>query len=115
CKALADKCIRDVRTLSYVLHPPVLDEAGLEEAIRDYVSGFARRSGIQVELKLSPRLGRMARDVELGLFRVGRESLSNIQRHSGNQRARIRIDRNPDLTLEISDRARGNSAGTRSG
>jgi len=103
CKALADKCIRDVRTLSYLLHPPVLDQAGLGDAIRDYVDGFTKRSGIQVELELSPRLGRMERDVELALFRVVQESLTNIQRHSGSQRATIRIHRNSDLTLEISD------------
>src|SRR6202030_2874793 len=65
CKALSDKCIRDVRTLSYVLPPPMLDQAGLGDAIRDYVDGFTKRSGIHVELELSPRLGRMERGVEL--------------------------------------------------
>jgi PAS domain S-box-containing protein len=107
CKALADQCIREVRTLSYVLHPPVLDEAGLEEAIRDYVDGFTKRSGIYVELELSPRVGRIARDLELTLFRIVQEALANIQRHSGSQRAEIRIHRNSDLTLEISDFGRG--------
>jgi len=111
CKALADKCIRDVRTLSYVLHPPALDQAGLGDAIRDYVDGFTKRSGIQVELKLSPRLGRMEKDVELALFRVVQESLTNIQRHSGSQQAKIRIDRNSNLTLEISDRGHRASVG----
>ena len=110
CKALADRCIREVRTLSYLLHPPVLDRAGLEDAIRDYVKGFIDRTGIQVELELSPRLGRMPRDVELTLFRVVQESLTNIQRHSGSQQARIRIHRNLDLSLEISDFGRGVSA-----
>ncbi len=110
CRALADKSIRDVRTLSYVLHPPVLDDAGLGEAIRDYVHGFTKRSGMYVELELSSRLERMARDVELALFRVVQESLTNIQRHSGSQRAKIRIHRNSDLTLEISDPGHGLSA-----
>ena len=59
-----------MRTLSYLLHPPLLDEAGIEEAIRDYVKGFTRRSGIRVELELSTNLGRMPREVELALFRV---------------------------------------------
>jgi len=104
CKALADRCVRDVRTLSYVLHPPVLDEAGLGDAIRDYVHGFTERSGIRVELELSPHLGRMAREVELVIFRVVQESLTNIQRHSGSLQAKIRIDRSADLTVEISDR-----------
>jgi PAS domain S-box-containing protein len=107
CMALAEQCIREVRTLSYVLHPPVLDEAGLEEAIRDYASGFTKRSGITVELELSTRLGRMERDIEVAIFRVVQESLTNIQRHSGSQGAKIRIDRNSNLTLEISDRGRG--------
>jgi PAS domain S-box-containing protein len=115
CKALADKCVRDVRTLSYVLHPPVLDQAGLGDAIRDYVDGFTKRSGIQVELELSPRLGRMERDVELALFRVVQESLTNIQRHSGSQRATIRAHRNSDLTLEISDLGPALSAGVEKG
>jgi signal transduction histidine kinase len=104
CRALAERCIREVRTLSYLLHPPVLDEAGLGDAIHDYVKGFTKRSGIRVELELSPRLGRMARDVELTLFRVVQESLTNIQRHSGSQQAKIRIHRNSNLMLEISDR-----------
>jgi signal transduction histidine kinase len=107
CKALADRCIREVRTLSYVLHPPVLDEADLGDAIRDYVHGFTERSGIRVGLELSPRLGRMAREVELVVFRVVQESLTNIQRHSGSLQGHITIDRNSNLTVEISDRGRG--------
>ena len=108
CKVLADRCIREVRTLSYLLHPPMLDEGGLEDAIRDYVDGFTKRSGIQVELEVSPRFGRMKRDVELALFRVVQESLTNIQRHSGSLQAKIRIDRNADnVTLEVSDKGRG--------
>jgi PAS domain S-box-containing protein len=108
CKALADQCIREVRTLSYVLHPPVLDLVGLGDAIRDYVTGFTRRSGIQVELELSPRVGRMAGDIELALFRAVQESLINIQRHSGSLQAKIRMDRDPGkITLEISDKGSG--------
>lgn len=104
CQALADKCIREIRTLSYVLHPPALDQAGLTGAIRDYVKGFSKRSAIQVELELSPRVGRMAREAELALFRVVQEALTNIQRHSGSQRAKIRMNRDSsNLTLEIID------------
>jgi len=58
-------------------------------------------------LQLSPRVGRLARDIELAVFRVVQESLANIQRHSGSQQAKIRIDRDADLRLEISDRGRG--------
>jgi len=107
CKALADKCMREVRTLSFVLHPPTLDQAGLSAAIPDYVDGFTKRSGIQVDLEVPPRVGRMAREIELVLFRVVQEALTNIQRHSGSQQAKIRIDRSSNLTLEISDLGRG--------
>jgi signal transduction histidine kinase len=109
CKALVDQCIGEVRTLSYVLHPPALDQAGLTGAIREYVRGFTRRSGIHVELELSPRVGRTAREVELALFRVVQESLTNIQQHSGSKHAEIRIDRNSNLTLKISDYRSGGS------
>jgi signal transduction histidine kinase len=93
----------------------VLDEAGLDDAIRDYVNGFTQRSGIQVGLELPPRLGRMPREVELTLFRVVQEALTNIQRHSGSQQAKIRIYRNSHLTLEISDLGQGVSASTPQG
>jgi PAS domain S-box-containing protein len=112
-KALTERCIREVRTLSYVLHPPILDNGGLGDAIREYVDGFTKRSGIHVELELSPRLGRMARDIEVALFRIVQESLTNIQRHSGSQQAKIRIERNSNLSLEISDRVRGISSSVR--
>jgi len=95
CRALADRCIREVRTLSYLLHPPMLDESGLEDAVRHYADGFAERAGIQVKFEISRRLGRMRRDIELALFRVVQESLINIQRHSGSVVAKIRLDRKP--------------------
>jgi PAS domain S-box-containing protein len=108
CQALADQCIREVRTLSYLLHPPMLDEAGLEDAIRHYADGFTERTGIQVDLEISPRLGRMKPDSEMALFRVVQESLTNIQRHSGSPQAKIRIERNQQMiTLEISDKGSG--------
>jgi len=114
CQALADQCIRDVRTLSYLLHPPMLDEAGLEDAIRHYAGGFTERTGIELELEISPRLGRMKPHVELALFRVVQESLTNIQRHSGSPKAKIRIERDPGkFTLEISDKGSGISGSMR--
>ena len=114
CQALADQCIRDVRTLSYLLHPPMLDEAGLEDAIRHYAGGFTDRTGIEVELEISPRLGRMKPHVELALFRVVQESLTNIQRHSGSPQAKIRIECDPGkITLEISDKGNGISGSPR--
>src|SRR5216684_2364148 len=114
CQALADQCIREVRTLSYLLHPPMLDEAGLEDAIRHYAGGFTERTGIEVELEISPRLGRMKPDVELTLFRVVQESLTNIQRHSGSPQSKIWIERDPGkITLEISDKGSGISGNQR--
>ena len=102
-KTLAEKCLREVRTMSYVLHPPVLDENGLIDAIRDYVKGFTKRSGIEVKLEVASPLERMPHEVEVALFRVVQESLTNIHRHSKSQRVRIWIDRNSGLTLEISE------------
>lgn len=106
-QALADECIREIRTLAYLLHPPMLDESGLDDAIRDYVEGFSKRSGIRVKLDLPPDLRRMPREIELSLFRVAQESLTNIQRHSGSHQAKIRIVRDPkSVTLEVSDKGR---------
>src|SRR6266436_601498 len=102
CQALAEHCIREIRTLSYLLHPPMLDEAGLEDAIRHYLDGFTKRTGIRVDLEVSPGYKRMTPDIELALFRVVQESLTNVQRHSGSLQAKIRLVRNADeVTLEI--------------
>ena len=86
----------------------MLDEAGLEDAIRHYADGFTERTGIEIELEISPRFGRMKPNVELALFRVVQESLTNIHRHSGSRRAEIRIEYDlGQITLEISDRGSG--------
>lgn len=115
CLGLAEQCIREIRTLSYALYPSELHESGLQDAIRDYVNGFTQRSGIQVELEISPSVGQMERNIELALFRVVQESLTNIQRHSGSHQAKIRIDRNSDLTLEVSDFGHGVHASDQGG
>jgi len=115
-QALADQCIREVRTLSYLLHPPMLEEAGLEDAICLYAEGFTKRSGIHVQLEISPQLGRLERDAELTLFRVVQESLTNVQRHSGSPQAKIRIVRDPGkVTMEISDSGNGIPGNRRNG
>jgi PAS domain S-box-containing protein len=112
-EALADQCILQIRTLSYILHPPMLDEAGLETAIRLYVEGFVHRSGIRVDLEVSASFGRLEPSVELALFRVMQESLTNIQRHSGSIQAKIRLSRTADeVVLEISDTGHVQSGGT---
>jgi PAS domain S-box-containing protein len=111
CQVLADQCVREVRTLSYLLHPPMLDEAGLEDAIRYYAAGFAERTGIEVELEMSPGFGRMTPDVEMALFRVVQESLTNVQRHSGSLHTKIQLDRSKDeIRLNIHDKGRGTPA-----
>jgi signal transduction histidine kinase len=108
CRSLAEECHREIRTLSYLLHPPMLDEIGLPDSLRWYCDGFTKRSKIPVELKIPSDLGRLPREVEGTLFRIVQESLTNIHRHSGSPRAKIRIDRNDNrLILEVRDEGRG--------
>lgn len=106
--AVSERCIREVRTLSYVLYPPMLEETGLKDAISHYVKTYAKRTDIEVSLDVSLRFGRLNRDVELALFRVVQESLTNIRRHSGSSVAKIRLKRTPEkIVLEISDKGCG--------
>lgn len=105
---LTNQCIREIRTLSYLLHPPLLDEEGLEAALHWYVEGLAERSGIKVDLQISLGRDRPPQEVEIVLFRIVQETLVNIHRHSGSATARIRIERETDqLRLEVSDVGRG--------
>jgi PAS domain S-box-containing protein len=107
-RKLSDDLSREIRTLSYLLHPPLLDEAGLESALRWYVDGFSRRSKIKVDLDLPKDLGRLPEELELVTFRVVQESLSNVHRHSGSSSATICLTRSESaLTMEISDLGRG--------
>ena len=80
CRDLADQCVREVRTMSYLLHPPLLDELGLEPALGWYVQGFEARSGIKVSIKVEQGLGRLPQELEITLFRIVQESLSNVVR-----------------------------------
>ena len=105
---IAEQCAREVRTLTYLLHPPLLEELGLGSALRGYVEGFTERSGIAVELEVPPVELRFPAEVELALFRVAQESLANVHRHSSSARARIRLRaENGELRLEICDEGRG--------
>jgi PAS domain S-box-containing protein len=105
---LANRCMQEIRDFSYLLHPPTLDEYGLASALRWYAEGFARRSGIQVDLDLPDDLRRLPKEAETALFRVAQECLTNIQRHSGSPIARIRIVQEPEaLFLEVADEGRG--------
>ena len=106
--ALAEQSITEIRTLSYLLYPPFLDETGLLSALRWYAAGFAARSGIKVDLELLESLERLPLDTETALFRVVQESLINIHRHAGSETARIRLRRDAQtLVLEIEDRGQG--------
>jgi PAS domain S-box-containing protein len=106
--ALAQQCLREIRTLSYILHPPDLDELGLESALSRYIEGFTQRSGIGVELTLSAGLGRFPQAMETAVFRVVQECLTNIHRHSGSSTARLRLTRGPsNLVLEVEDAGQG--------
>jgi signal transduction histidine kinase len=109
--SLAEQCAKEVRTFSYLLHPPMLDELGLPSALRSYLEGFEKRSGVSVELDLSPELGRMPHEIELTLFRIVQEGLTNIHRHSGSRTAAIRITQDvAEVALEVEDQGRGIAA-----
>ena len=105
--ALAERCSQEIRTLSYLLHPPLLDELGLMSALRSYAAGYTQRTTIQIELKMD-EIGRLPRDVEITLFRIVQEALTNVHRHSGSPRAEIRVIRDPrEVHLHVTDFGRG--------
>ena len=99
---------KEIRTLSYLLHPPLLDEVGLASALRWYVEGFSKRSGIEVELELPEDSGRLSKALELVIFRVVQESLTNVHRHSGSTWAKIRLNRTERaVDIEVVDGGKG--------
>jgi signal transduction histidine kinase len=98
----------DIRTMSYLLHPPLLDELGLAPALKWYVEGFAERSKIAVDLRCSSEIGRLPREVETAIFRIVQECLINIHRHSGSPTAAIQFDWVDDFVrLEVRDNGTG--------
>jgi PAS domain S-box-containing protein len=108
CLAAVDQCISETRTISYLLHPPLLDEAGLSSAVRWYVDGFAERSGIRTELDFPPDLERLPDSIELALFRLLQESLTNIHRHSRSPAAAIKLSLEGDqVVFTVRDFGRG--------
>jgi PAS domain S-box-containing protein len=105
---LLDEATQEIRTLAQLLHPPLLDEAGLTSAIRWLVDGFSARSGINVELVLSAELKRLPQNYELALFRVVQEGLINVHRHSGARKVRIEVTESKGvLNMQISDNGKG--------
>ena len=105
---LARQVNDEIRTLSYLLHPPLLDEFGLASALKWYVEGFNKRSGIDVTLEVSDKLPRFASDKEMALFRVVQESLTNVMRHSGSRKAWIRVTRDEEVVqVDVEDEGSG--------
>jgi PAS domain S-box-containing protein len=108
CLRLADDALREVRTISYLLYPPMLEEMGLKSAVAWYLEGFTKRSQIQTNFELDPDLGRLQPEVELALFRILQESLTNVHRHSGSSTATVRLfQTDGKVVLEVSDQGRG--------
>jgi signal transduction histidine kinase len=105
---LLDQSIAETRTISHLLHPPLLDEAGFSSAAKWYLEGFAQRSGIAVKMDLPEAVGRLPKSIELGLFRILQESLTNIHRHSGSSRADVALNLFPNkVVLEVRDYGKG--------
>jgi signal transduction histidine kinase len=107
-EALVQEMSQEVRTISHLLHPPLLDEAGLVSAIHCYVDGFAQRSKIEVALDLPEDFPRFSPELETAIFRVVQECLTNIHRHSGSSVAKIQL-RHPDgqVLVEVADKGKG--------
>jgi PAS domain S-box-containing protein len=105
---MVSKIGEETRTLSYLLHPPLLDECGLDSAVRWYAEGFEKRSGIKLKVDIPQDLGRLPTEVETALFRVVQESLTNVHRYSGSETAEIRVRVNSaDVRLDVVDYGRG--------
>jgi signal transduction histidine kinase len=103
-RSLAEQCVQEVRTLAYLLYPPLFDEMGLVKAVRWYVDGFVKRSRIHVVLSVGD-IGRLPRPVEMALFRIVQESLTNVHRHASASVASIRLATTGEtVTLDIEDR-----------
>jgi signal transduction histidine kinase len=108
CSSLIRDISDEIRTLSYLLHPPLLDECGLESAVQMYSRGINRREGLDVELDIPNRLQRLSEEAELAVFRIVQASLTNIHLHSGSDKAKVKIDQiDEGLRVMITDHGRG--------
>jgi len=108
CVQMVDQCMKEVRTISYLLYPPMLEEVGLRSAIPWYIEGFSKRSGIQVACDIDPKVGRLSRDAELAIFRILQESLTNVHRHSESATAQVFLGLDDGTVyLEVSDQGKG--------
>jgi len=111
-RAAAGQALREVRSLSYLLHPPLLEEMGLASALRVYVGSLQKQDGIRIDLDIPRRLERYSRNIELSAFRIVQEALGNVLRHSRSARARVQLTREPDaLVVKVIDHGRGFARG----
>jgi two-component system, NarL family, sensor kinase len=107
-EALADQALEEIRTMSYLLHPPLLDEVGFACAAEWYIEGFSKRSGINVKAEIANSLERLPKSMETALFRVLQESLTNVHRHSGASDAIVHFKHQPEaVILEVIDFGKG--------
>jgi protein-histidine pros-kinase len=105
---LVNELSEQLRTISHLLHPPLLDEVGLRSALQFYLEGFTERSKIKVDFEFPDDFGRLSQDMETTIFRMAQECLTNIHRHSGSAVARVRIVRLADqVRMEVQDKGRG--------
>jgi PAS domain S-box-containing protein len=108
CSEMTNRAIRELRTLSYLLHPPELDAVGLASAVQVYVEGFAQRTGLDVQVDVSDNFGRQTKEIETTIFRIVQESLVNIHRHSGSKTATISLQQEASsVIVEIVDEGGG--------
>jgi len=116
CKDLVALATEEVRSVSYLLHPPLIEEIGLSSAVTEYTKGFAKRSGLQIQVEIAEDLGRLADNREIVLYRILQEGLGNIHRHSGSDTASVKIlcvENN--VVMEIRDQGKGLSGGAGKG
>lgn len=105
---IVQELTKEIRTTSYLLHPPLLDENGLPAALSWYIRGLSERGGLDIDFTISEEFGRLPGDLELAIFRLVQECLTNIHRHSESKIATIRINRDSDqILIEVRDQGRG--------
>jgi signal transduction histidine kinase len=105
---MVEQISSEIRTISHLLHPPLLDVAGLASALRWYVDGFSERSKIRVDVEIPEEFGRLSDEMEIAIFRMVQECLTNIHRHSGGTSAAIRVyEENHRVLIEVQDQGKG--------
>lgn len=106
--ALVERMATEVRTVSHLLHPPLLDELGLAAAVQELVAGFTQRCGIEVSLRINDTFNRLPSDVEISIYRIVQESLTNIHRHSASQTARVLMEQlDGEIRIQVQDDGKG--------